>query len=220
MTPTTSSSPSSIASQRLELSTSVAGPARSRQHLRGRGHSAVRVDPNATSIEAARLKPRGDLIRWVCGTSGDIPPGGFDTVVMMGHVAQAFVDDDEWLAVLADLRRALSPGGTLAFDSRDPDCRGWEKWAGGWSGELPGHGSFESRATVTRVRGDVVTFEVDTLLPGGERCRGVSDYRFRSRQQLTESVAGAGFDIETIHGGCTGEAVGEGCGEIVIVATA
>jgi len=157
---------------------------------------------------------------WVGGTSADIPWGEFDTAVMMGHVSQAFVDDGEWLAVLDDLKSALASGGTLAFDPRDPDCRGWERWDGGWSGELPGHGPFESRATVTRLAGNVVTFEVDTLLPGGERRHGVSDYRFRSRHELTESVERAGFAIETVHGGWHGEAVGEGYGEIVIVARA
>lgn len=184
------------------------------------GHSVVGIDPNASFIQAARSKPGGDLVTWICGTSADLPKGPFDTAVMMGHVSQAFVDDDEWLAVLTDLKSALSRGGTLAFDCRDPDCRGWEKWDGGWCGQLPGHGPFESEATVTRVAGDVVTFEVDTLLPSGERRRGVSDYRFRPCDQLRESVERAGFALETVHGGWHGEPVGEGCGEIVIVATA
>jgi SAM-dependent methyltransferase len=184
------------------------------------GHTVVGVDPNPAFIDAARSKPSGELVTWICGTSADIPPGQFDTAVMMGHVAQAFVDDDEWFAVLACLKRALAPGGTLAFDSRDPDCRGWEAWEGSWAGELPGHGPVESSARVTRVAGDVVTFEVDTCLPGGERRRGVSEYRFRSRILLMESVQGAGFEVETVQGGWRGEAVAEGCGEIVIVARA
>lgn len=184
------------------------------------GHSVVGVDPNRAFIDAARVKSGGDLVTWVCGTSADIPGGGFDTAVMMGHVAQAFVDDDEWLAVLAEVKRSLAPGGSLALDSRDPDCRGWEKWAGERSGELPGHGLFETKAMVTRVAGDVVTFEVDTVLPGGERRRGVSDYRFRTRHQLVESMERAGFAIGSVHGGWHGEDVGEGCGEIVIVASA
>jgi hypothetical protein len=39
---------------------------------------------------------------------------------MISHVAQFFADDDEWSRNLADLNRALVPGGRLVFDTRDP----------------------------------------------------------------------------------------------------
>ena len=39
---------------------------------------------------------------------------------MMGHVAQYFVGDDEWAALLGAAFEALGPGGLLAFEAREP----------------------------------------------------------------------------------------------------
>ncbi len=47
---------------------------------------------------------------------------------MTSHMAQFFVTDEEWRQALADLHRALVPGGRLTFDTRDPRARGWERW--------------------------------------------------------------------------------------------
>jgi len=47
---------------------------------------------------------------------------------MSGHVAQVFRADAAWTAALHDLHRALVPNGTLAFESRNPTVRGWERW--------------------------------------------------------------------------------------------
>jgi hypothetical protein len=139
---------------------------------------------------------------------------------MSGHVAQAFTTDDEWTGLLADIKRALVAGGTLAFDSLDPETKAWERWAGRIEGELPGGGKFASRASVTVVDGEIVTFEVDTVLPDGERRSGVSDYRFRPAPLLRQSVEDVGFAIEAMWGGWHEEPVGAGRGEVVVVATA
>ena len=47
---------------------------------------------------------------------------------MSGHVAQVIADDERWEATLDATREALRPGGRVAFESRDPDARGWEAW--------------------------------------------------------------------------------------------
>ena len=184
------------------------------------GHRVTGVEPNPAFLAAARAKPGSELVQWIEGTSSDLATASFDVVVMTSHVVQAFVADDEWMALLSDLRRALVPGGMLAFDSRDPDAQGWEAWIGGWRGEL-GDGAFESRSDAVAVSAEdgLVTFEVDTVLPGGERRRGISDYRFRPRAELVEGVERAGFRIDEVHGGWHGEPVGGGVGEIVVVAT-
>lgn len=54
------------------------------------------------------------------GTSMLLAESSFEVAVMTSHVAQFFVTDDERRRRLTDLKRTLVPGGTLAFDTRDP----------------------------------------------------------------------------------------------------
>ncbi|MEA3055411.1 MAG: hypothetical protein QOD30_843 [Actinomycetota bacterium] len=184
------------------------------------GHVVTGVEPNRSFFGAAGSKEGGELVEWVHGTSRALRDAAYDLVLMTGHVVQAFIGDDEWMELLADVRRSLRPGGLVAFDALDPEARAWERWIGGWSGTLPGHGPFTSGATVTSVVGDVVTFEVDTTLPGGERRFGASEYRFRSAGALRTSLADAGFRVDELYGGWHDEPVGHGVGEIVVVASA
>jgi hypothetical protein len=44
---------------------------------------------------------------------------------MTGHVAQFFVEDESWHSVLMAIRRALRPGGHIAFESRNPLVQPW-----------------------------------------------------------------------------------------------
>ncbi|MEN3272509.1 MAG: hypothetical protein V7636_1270 [Actinomycetota bacterium] len=184
------------------------------------GHVVTGIEPNRSFVEAARSKDDGELVEWIHGTSSSFADRAYDLVLMTGHVVQAFISDDEWSALLADARRSLRPGGAVAFDALDPDVRAWERWIGGWSGTLPDGGSFTSGAKVTAVVDDIVTFEVDTTLPDGERRHGVSDYRFRSVTALRTSLEDAGFRVDELYGGWHGEPVGQGVGEIVVITTA
>lgn len=79
------------------------------------GHTVVGVDPNRTSLEAARLKPGGDRVTWVNGTSACMAPNSFDVAVMTSHVAQV-----------------LEEAGFTVVDV-----------FGGWHGELVGEGAGE-----------------------------------------------------------------------------
>ena len=47
-------------------------------------------------------------------------PVSVELAVMMGHVAQYFIEDDEWAAALVEIHRSLVPGGWLAFETRNP----------------------------------------------------------------------------------------------------
>ena len=92
------------------------------------GHTVTGVDPARASLDAALKKPGADTVEWLCGGSEILPDEAFDIAFMTSHVAQFFITDTEWARALADLSRALVPGGRLVFDSRDPAARGWEAW--------------------------------------------------------------------------------------------
>jgi SAM-dependent methyltransferase len=96
--------------------------------LAARGRAAVGIDPDPEMLRVASQRPGGADIDWRLGFSDCADTDSADFAVMSGHVAQVFRDDQTWSAALHDLRRALVPGGTLAFESRNPAARGWERW--------------------------------------------------------------------------------------------
>ena len=92
--------------------------------LADRGHAVTGVDP-APRRSRPRAPSRARTRTWIEGTSTVLPEDAYDAAVMTSHVAQFFLTDAEWAATLADLHRALVPGGRLCFDTRDPaDPRG------------------------------------------------------------------------------------------------
>ena len=76
----------------------------------------------------ATNRANGRSVRWMLGDSRDIPAEPFDYAVMTGNVAQ-HIPDSEWERTLRDISEALRDGGVLAFESRNPQARAWEKWA-------------------------------------------------------------------------------------------
>ncbi len=186
-----------------------------------RGHTVTGVDPARASLAAARAKPGAERVTWIEGTSAVLPDRAFDVAVMTSHVAQFFVADTEWAAVLADLHRALVTGGRLAFDARDPADRGWERWPDQWDRTvvLPGGGTVAQSVEVTRVDDDVVSHTIRYRFDDGSELASDATLRFRSEDDLRRSLADAGFAVEAVFGGWGREPVGAGDGELLVVAT-
>lgn len=202
------------------------------------GHPVTGVEPNPAFLEIARRKPGSERVAWIRGTSADLPSACFDAALMTSHVAQVFLTDDEWAVTLADLRRALMPGALLAFDTRDPAARAWEQWRA----EMAGHsrrrlpdGSVSDEHTTVTFSDKIARFEMVSVrsdgsrtidptgsdpAPGAMRSRGVFGYRFWTLEEVRSSLDAAGFAVENIFGGWHEERVGEGVGELVVVARA
>lgn len=170
--------------------------------LTARGLEVTGLDPAAASLAVARGKPHGDEVRWVHGDVGALPPLQVDLVTMTGNVAQVFLGDEEWAAVLAAGRAALRPGGRLVFESRRPEREAWREWTRerSWTrAVVPGVGPVETWVEVVAVRGDRVTFRwTFRFLADGAVLTSDSTLRFRSRQQLTDSLAAAGFSVDEV----------------------
>ena len=98
--------------------------------LASRGFSVTGLDPALASLDIARAKPFGDRVRWVHGPADALPPLHVDLATMTGNVAQVFITDEEWGAVLAAAHAALRPGGRLVFETRDPARHAWLEWGG------------------------------------------------------------------------------------------
>ncbi len=168
------------------------------------GHTGrlVGLDRARGMLQVARK--RSD-IEWILGDPVTVPwHPEFDLAVMTGHAFQVLVSDGEVRAALRAIRSALVPGGVLAFETRNPLVREWERWT-------PEHGvEFSDRdGTVVRfeteietpVVGDVVRFTNSYRRADWERAeRSRSTLRFLGADALAYFLAAAGFAIEARYG--------------------
>ena len=198
------------------------------------GHRVTGVDPNPSFLAIAQAKSSADKVSWIRGTTADLPTANFDVALMTSHVAQVFLTDEEWAAVLADLKGALVPDGFLAFDTRDPAAKAWESWGGGGR-SLLADGLVVDNAIAMSFQHDIAMAEhvmafsdgsrpADevraTPLPGTTWAKAQWGYRFRTPDHVQKTVEAAGFTIESVYGGWHQEPLGEGVGEIVVIARA
>jgi SAM-dependent methyltransferase len=187
------------------------------------GHTVTGVDPAPASLEAARAKPGAERVTWIEGTSPDLPDASFEVAVMTSHVAQFFVDDNEWGRTIADLKRSLVPSGRLVFDTRDPQAREWERWNPVDSQRhiaLPDGCVVAAWTEVSTVQDGAVSFTRHYSFPDGEQLLSTATLRFRSEEDVRCSLQAAGFHTEQIYGGWNREPVGAGDGELLVVARA
>ena len=170
--------------------------------LAGRGIAVTAVDPAAASIAVARRKPGAELVDWVVGDAGSLPPLAVDLVTMTANVAQVFLTDATWAGTLTAVRASLRPGGHLVFESRDPARRAWEEWdraRSTTSAVVAGVGRVESWVEVLEVAGDLVTFRWTFLFDrDGAVLTSESTLRFRTREELTASVTAAGLEVTDV----------------------
>jgi SAM-dependent methyltransferase len=170
--------------------------------LAGRGVQVVGVDPAAASLDVARRKPHAERVRWLHGDAGSLPPLQVDLATMTGNVAQVFLTDEEWASTLAAVRSALRPGGRLVLESRRPERQAWREWTRERSSAravVPGVGPVRTWVEVTDVRDGLVSFRWSFVFGSdGARLTSDSTLRFRSREELEESLTAAGFSVEDV----------------------
>ena len=186
------------------------------------GHRMIGVEPSKAMLARARRREDAHLVRWIDGGADAIGTPAADLAIMTSHVAQFFVDDDEWAGALTALHRGLRPGGVLAFESRNPEARAWETWT-------PAHrttvvdtvaGPVEWWCDVHDVADGVVTYSIHYRFEAtGDELRSDARLRFRTGAELTASLARAGFTVDRIHGDWAHGPVAPTAPELIVVAT-
>lgn len=166
------------------------------------GCEVTGLDPAGASIRVAMTKPGATQVRWIEGDvralESVVPPVEVDLVTMTANVAQVFVDDGDWMAVLQAAGAALVDGGHLVFESRDPAKRAWEGWTPDASfqrGTAPDGSVLETWNEVTAVEGALVTFDGTYRFADGSTKVSTSVLRFRSKAELESSLVDAGFTV-------------------------
>ena len=187
---------------------------------------SIGIDPAEAMIDIARRRPGGDGAEWIVGTAADGPTAEVDLVIMMGHVAQYFVDDAAWVATLHEVHRMLRVGGRVAFETRNPAV----DWASRWTEansratlEHPAGGTFESWVQVVHQAGAPdsyrMTHEGHTILPDGRYLVASETLRFRSRAEVEASLGDAGFVVDELWGDWDRSPVTTGSPEFIYVAS-
>ncbi len=189
--------------------------------LVGRGHAVVGIDPDPDMLRVARAKPGAEQVDWRLGYSDSADTGSVDLAVMTGHVAQVFVEDEDWRTVLTHLHRALAPGGTLAFETRNPGARGWEAWTREATLRTMNtdEGPVEFWHETVEVDLPCVAYDTFTRnLDTGEANRTPNRLAFRDPATLRTSLADAGFEIVTELGDWSSTPLTSASPEIIVVA--
>jgi ubiquinone/menaquinone biosynthesis C-methylase UbiE len=171
------------------------------------GLRVIGVDPAEPILEVARQRRAGEQVEWIHGVADDVPGAAADLAIMTGHVAQYFVEDQQWSNVLGQIHRILRPEGWLAFETRNPVHRWDQEWTRDRSSATYGHpdgGTFTSWVQVVDKSGDtdsyVQTHEGNTILPNGNHLRALESLRFRSEAEILNSLTEAGFALDTAWG--------------------
>ncbi|SAK49860.1 methyltransferase type 12 [Caballeronia hypogeia] len=194
--------------------------------LARRGHRVTGIDPSREMLRVARARPDADRVTWVEGDAQALPfVGAADLLLMTGHVAQVFPDDDALLATLKAARRALRRGGVIAFESRNPAARAWENWTRERSTrriEAP-DGTMvevwqERHAEPDPGTSGRVAFTTRYRFAEGETLEAASELRFRTRDELTRLLHAAGFAQIDWYGDWDRAPVAETSRELIAVA--
>lgn len=191
--------------------------------LAARGHRVIAADPAPAMLDIARSRSGGDKVTWITAAAADLSlQTRFDLIIMTGHVFQVFRTDHEAAAVLRVLRRHLAHAGRIAFETRNPSVRGWEKWTPARTSKrvpVPGVGMVEVHYNTRLVIGPLVTYETHFGFAGTDVALVTDTLRFMNRVELATLLTDAGFVDLTWYGDWDRAPIGPASPEIIVVAS-
>jgi SAM-dependent methyltransferase len=193
-----------------------------RARVEGHRGDLVGVDPAAAMLDVARSK-RPD-VEWLRGDAQTLDlRRTFDLVTMTGHAFQLLREDAAVRAALAAFRRHLRPGGVLAFETRNPAARPWERWtpdATRVTVRLPTGAMVEIWNDVVGLRQPDLVDLVEVYHPlDGEPTTTQDTLRFIDGDRLRALLTEAGFRVDGWYGDWDRSPVTPTSPEIIVVAT-
>lgn len=168
------------------------------------GHTLIGIEPASDMAGQAKRK-YGDTAQWIIGgyekLAADMQA---DMTIMTGHVAQFFLEDNEWKAALKAINTAIKPGGYLVFESRNPSITPFNNWPYSDNHELITDtplGPIEWWCEKLTYADGYANYELHYLFRNtGEEIISANKLRFRTYEQLQTSLEEAGFMAEEAYG--------------------
>jgi SAM-dependent methyltransferase len=198
------------------------GTGRLASRLAADGHEVTGVEPSPLMLQCARSCPDSDLVTWVCSGAAPLSLAArFDLIIMVGHVFQVFLCDDDARDALATLAAHLAPHGQIAFATRNPAAREWEQWTESQSRETyesPMLGTCTVHWQIDAVDGPLITYSTYLHLLDGTTRRGEDTICFRGQAAVQRLLDKSGLAPETWHGNWNGAPPGTRQPEIIVIA--
>lgn len=190
--------------------------------LAKRGHNMTGIEPSEAMLAIARVKPYADQVKWIQGSYEQMYGLHADMVLMTSHVAQFFLEDAEWSAMLQAANKTLNTEGHLVFDIRrltNPPFVGWPTEDNHRKFENTTEGTVEWWFKLLGVENQRVRYELHYLfVDTDEKIVALNELVFRSQEEITKALSDAGFEIETVYGNWDGSLVTEDSPEMIFVA--
>jgi ubiquinone/menaquinone biosynthesis C-methylase UbiE len=189
----------------------------------GQGHSVVGSDPAKAMLAVAHRKPNAEQVTWVEADAAGLDlDTRFDLITMTGHVFQIFLTDEAVHEALLNLKRHLAENGRLAFETRNPAYRAWEKWTPDQTTEqaiIPEIGPITIYYDVQTVTGKLVTFNTNIHFANEEVVVVPSTLRFMDQAELVKHLQQAGFTQMQWFGNWDGSPLQSDSPEIIVIAS-
>lgn len=190
--------------------------------LAERGHRVTGADPAPGMMRVARSRPGAERVRWIESAAAELAlETRFDLVIMTSHVFQVFLSDDDVCATLRALRAHLAPGGTLAFETRNPLVEEWREWIPSLTREtiaVPGIGTVEVHNGIAAAGDNLVTYETHFRFAPDDIVVAVDTLRFMSQAELAAFLRDTGFTDVTWFGNWDRSPISATSPEIIAIA--
>jgi ubiquinone/menaquinone biosynthesis C-methylase UbiE len=185
------------------------------------GHKMIGVEPSEEMLKVAQRKNCSEQVQWIKGGYEKLEGLQTEMVLMTSHVAQFFIDDEEWQKMLKATHKTLKPGGHIVFDSRNPLTKPWEKWTRETSSKKfnTPNGEIEMWYQLLELKNNCVLYEIHYLfIKTNEKLVSVNKLIYRSQAEITQSIVDGGFIVQNIYGDWESSPFGEKSPEMIFVA--
>ena len=163
------------------------------------GRQVIGIDPAAAMLAVARARPAGDHVEWRLGGSERIDDVSADMIIMTGNVVMHLVGE-VWESTLADVAQGLVSGGTVAFESRNPQARAWRSWNQPLGQRRTAAGRLRESMTTTEPDPDGVVIMSchNEFLDAGGVVDVEQRLQFRTADQICTDLARTGLAVSRI----------------------
>jgi SAM-dependent methyltransferase len=190
--------------------------------LARKGFQLIGLDPSPALLDQARRRPGCENVRWVDGYLDQLTDARADLAIMTGHVAQFFVEDEDWRRALKATRFALNPGGHVAFETRNPLIPPFEEWPNGDAPRMvvdPSAGPVAWWLKLLGAEDRRVQYEIHYRFEStGEEVTATDELIFRPQEEIAQLLKDAGFSIDRLYGDWDRTAIGPKSPEMIFIA--